>query len=93
MLKFDFLDKGLGIVSPAHFVDDFSKKMFLMLYSINSPNFIAWLPLLLEVLDDMRITTVFYLSCDIMDFEINLIFLIESFFLHDQKVMTKILIS
>ena len=24
-----------------------------------------------------------------MDFEINLIFLIESFFLHDQKVMTK----
>ena len=64
-----------------------------MLYSINSPNFIAWLPLLLEVLGDMRITTVFYLSCDVMDFEINLIFLIESFFLHDQKVMTKILIS
>ena len=24
-----------------------------------------------------------------MDFEINLIFLIEPFFLHDQKVMTK----
>ena len=93
MLNFDFLDKGLGIVSPAHFVNDFSTKMFLMLYSINSPNFIAWLPLLLEVLGDMRITTVFYLSCDVMDFEINLIFLIESFFLHDQKVMTKILIS
>ena len=47
MLNFDFLVKGLGIVSPAHFVYDFSTKMFLMLYSIN---FIAWLPLLLEIL-------------------------------------------
>ena len=36
MLNFDFLDdKGLGIISPADFVDDFSTKMFLMLYSIN----------------------------------------------------------
>ena len=26
MLNFDFLDKGLGTVSPAHFVYDFSKK-------------------------------------------------------------------
>ena len=31
MLNFDFLDKGLGIVSPAHFVYGFSEKMFLML--------------------------------------------------------------
>ena len=35
MLNFDFLDKGLGIVSPAHFRYDFSAKMLLMLYSIN----------------------------------------------------------
>ena len=35
MLNFDFLDKGLGIVAPAHFVYDFSTKMFLMFYSIN----------------------------------------------------------
>ena len=28
-------------------------------------------------------------GCDVMDFEINLIFLIELFFLHDQKVTTK----
>ena len=26
MLNFDFLDKGMGIVSPAHFVYDFSEK-------------------------------------------------------------------
>ena len=32
---FDFLEKGLRIVSPALFVHDFSTKMFLMLYSTN----------------------------------------------------------
>ena len=35
MPNFDFLDKGVGIVSPAHFKYDFSTEMFLMLYSIN----------------------------------------------------------
>ena len=30
-----FLEKGLGIVSPLHFVYDFPRKMFLMLCSIN----------------------------------------------------------
>ena len=35
MLNFDFLDKGLGIVSPAYFVYDFLTKMLLMSYSIN----------------------------------------------------------
>ena len=34
-LNFYFLEKSLGIVSPPHFVYEFSKKMFLMLYSIN----------------------------------------------------------
>ena len=35
MLNFDFLEKGLGIVSPAHFVHDLLRKMFFLLYSIN----------------------------------------------------------
>ena len=35
MLNFDFLDKGLEIVSPAHFVYDFLTKMFPMLHFIN----------------------------------------------------------
>ena len=34
MLNFIFLKKGLGIVSPPHFVYDFSRKMFLKLYSL-----------------------------------------------------------
>ena len=29
MLNFNFLKKGLGIVSPLHFMCDFSKKRFL----------------------------------------------------------------
>ena len=28
-------------------------------------------------------------GCDVMDFDVNLIFLIKAFFLHDQKVVTK----
>ena len=35
MFNFEFLDKDLGIVSPAYFVYDFLTEMFLMLYSIN----------------------------------------------------------
>ena len=34
MLNFDFLEKGLWIVSPSHFVYDFSRKVFLKSYSI-----------------------------------------------------------
>ena len=33
MLNFDILDKGLGIVSVAHSMYDFSTKMFINLYS------------------------------------------------------------
>ena len=89
MLNFDFLDQSLVVNSPAHFVYNFSTKMFLMLYSINWPNFIAWLLLLLEILGNMCIAIVCSPGCDVMDFEIKFIFLIESFFLHDEKVMTK----
>ena len=58
MLNFDFLDKSLGIVSREHFAYNFPTEMFLMLYSINWPNFIAWLPLLLDLLGNMCIAIV-----------------------------------
>ena len=48
------LRKRLWIV----FLYDFSRKMFLMLYSINWPNAIAWLPLLIEILVNMCIVIV-----------------------------------
>ena len=50
MLNFDFLEKVLGIVSLPHFVYDFSRKLFLIIYSVKWPNFNAWLPLLLEIM-------------------------------------------
>ena len=50
MFNFDFLEKIPGLVFPPHFVYDL-KKMFIILYSINWP--IAWLLILLEILDNM----------------------------------------
>ena len=35
MLNFDFLEKGLGLVSPPHVVYDISRKIFRMLYSVS----------------------------------------------------------
>ena len=58
MLNFDILGKGLGIVSPGHFVYDFSTKIFFMLYSFSRPNFIVWMPLLLEMLGNICIAIV-----------------------------------
>ena len=58
MLKFDFLGKGLGIVSSPHFLYDFSR-MILILHSINWWNVIVWLPLLLEILFNMCIEIIF----------------------------------
>ena len=59
MLNFSFSEKGLGLVSQPHFLFDFSRKMFLMLHSINWPNFTVWLPLFLEILGNMGITIAF----------------------------------
>ena len=50
-----FLEKGLGIVLPTHFVYDFLRKMFLMLYFINWPDFIVWFLLRLEKLGNVCI--------------------------------------
>ena len=58
LLSFSFSEKSLGLVSPPHFAYYLSRKMFLMLHSINWPNFIVWLSLLLEILGNMRITIV-----------------------------------
>ena len=76
MFKFDFLEKGLGIFSSSHFVYDISRNTFLKLHSINRPNSIAWLPLLLEILFTMCIGIVCLF---------NLNFLIKPFFSMPKK--------
>ena len=56
---------------------------------MNWPNFIVPFPLLRDMLGNMRIMIVCQPVCDLINFEINLIFLIKPFFLYDQKVKTK----
>ena len=43
MLNFSVVENGLWIVSLPHFVYDFLRNVFFMLYSINWQNFIAFL--------------------------------------------------
>ena len=77
MLKFDFLivRYSILIVSPPHFVVDFSRKLFLMLYSINWSNFIVWLPLHVEITGNTCIASIYFPGCDVINAKINLIFL------------------
>ena len=83
-------EKGLKISSPINFVYDFFlKKIFLMLHSINWPNFTIWLPLLLEVLDNIWLIIVCFPGCDVIIFEIKFIFLIKSFLYMTEKSREK----
>ena len=41
MLNFNFSEKALELVSLAHFVYDFLRKMFLKLHPMNWPNIMA----------------------------------------------------
>ena len=91
IINFDVLEKGLGIVSLPN-VRNISRKMFLMIYSINWSNFIVWLPLLLEILGNMCIAIVCFPLCDVTDFEINLIFLIKPFF-YMSKMLRQVFMS
>ena len=89
MINFDILEKGLGIISPTHFVYGFLTKMFFMLYYINWPNFIVRLSLLLEILGNTCILIISFSDCNVINFEINLIFLIKPFFYLTKKVRQK----
>ena len=77
---------SLELVFLPYFPHNFWRKIFLLLYSIHWPNFIVWFPLLCEILDNMCIAIFCKPRCDIMNFEVNLIFLIKLFFLHNWKV-------
>ena len=50
-----------------------------VLHSINQPDFIAWFPLLFMCI------VIFLTGCDIINFEINLTFLIRPFFFYMSK--------
>ena len=70
---------------PPHFVYYFSIKIFLVLYSVNWPNFIVWLPLLLEILGNICIVIICCPVCDVIKVEINHSFLTKPFFYMTKK--------
>ena len=84
MLNFNFLEKPLVIVSPSHLMNDFSRKMFLMLCSLTGQNFYCL------VLGNIRqygyrywaicVLQLCFPGCDVINFETSLIFLIKPFF-------------
>ena len=74
-------DQKQIVVSPyLIFYVIFKEKKFLTLYFINWPNFIAWLSLPLKKLGDTCVAVICFSVCDVIDFEINLSFLIKPFF-------------
>ena len=83
MLSFYFLEKGLEMFCMIF------QGICFMLYSINWPNFIAWLLLILKVLVNMCIAIVYFPGCDVINFEINLIFQIKLFFCVTKKSRQK----
>ena len=83
------IKRGLELVILPHFPHNVWRKIFLVLCSISWPNFSVWLPLICEILGNICVGNVCEPGCDVMHFEVNLIFLIKLFFLHDPNVVTK----
>ena len=52
---FKKIKRDLELISLPHFLPNFRRKIFLLLYSINRPGFFAWLPLPHELLANMCI--------------------------------------
>ena len=50
---FEKTKSSLELVSLPHFLHCFWWKTFILLYSINGPNFFVWLPLIHEILSNM----------------------------------------
>ena len=82
-----------GTSLSASFLHDFWRKILLLLYSNNWPRFTELLLLLREILDNICIPINCQPGFDVTNCEINLIFRIESFFLQDQNVKTRIQMS
>ena len=75
-----FLKGGLELISLAHFLYDFWRKIFILLSAITWPDFIAWLPLLHEILGNISIVIVCWPGFDVINFQTDLVFLIKPFF-------------
>ena len=81
--------RGPELVSLLHFLRNIWKNIFFLLYTINWRSFIVCFFLLREILGRMCIVLVCWPDCDVMKFEVNIIFLVKPFFQQSQKVVTK----
>ena len=86
---FKKIKRDLELCTLPHFLHNFWRKILLLLSSVDRPNFIVWLSLLCEILGNMCIGIACKPGCDVMDFEVSLIFQIKLFFLHDQNDVRK----
>ena len=82
--------KGQELFSLPHCLNDFWRKICLMLYSLNWLNFIIWLPLLLEILGKMCVVII-CLPVRWRHKFLNWTWLsYQGVFLHDQKARQKL---
>ena len=91
-----FLRKGSENSFSTIFCVWFLRNMFLMLYSTNWPNFIVWMPLILDILGNMCFPIVCFPGCGVyililaLSFKLpNLILFIKPFFCMTEKSRPK----
>ena len=66
-----------------------SEEKYLSCYILLTDQILfIWLPLLHDIVGNMCIVIDCEPDCDVINFKMNLIFLIDPFFLHGQKVKT-----
>ena len=89
--QFWYFSKGFGTSLAVIFCVWFFKKnqVCQVIYSIIWPDFIVWLPLPLEILNNLCIAIISFQVCYIINFEINFSFLIKPFSYMTKKVRTK----
>ena len=79
MLNFDFIEKGLRILSPPHFVYDFSRKCFSSYIILTDQISLSDCLYFLRCWGNICIVTDYFPGCDIINFETNIIFLIKPY--------------
>ena len=87
MLNFDFL-KVLGIVASPHFEYNFPKKC-ISFYILLTDKLHCLIAFTLDILGNMCTAMVCFPGCDVINFKINLNFLIKPFFYMAKKPRQK----
>ena len=80
MFKFVFFRKSSRNSFSTHILGIIFQERYFHVISINRPKSIVSLPLLLKILDNICNAIVCCPGCDVINFEISLIFLIKQFF-------------